>query len=107
MVGGIGRVSLPKADALLVPQGGATLLQIQTYLPGYAPESVTGTLSVHVSNAGLWVVGADVKVTSTGDPLAIVCSAACRGQEGESTARDLLTQLLRVLPTVVDAPPFD
>jgi hypothetical protein len=81
-------------------------LDIQLYLPLTAPECVTGHLWVHVERNGLVTVGHEVTETATDAVLAAGSTPALTHEEAVAKSHDLLTQYLRVLPSVVDAPPF-
>ena len=82
-------------------------VQIQLYLPSVAPTVVTGILRLHVGADGLVTIGYSVEVPGSDEVLALGATCALTRQEAEERALDLLAQYLRVLPSVVDAPPFD
>lgn len=80
---------------------------VQLFLPSVAPTVVSGVLRLHVGADGLITVGHEVKVPGSDEVLALGVTPALTRQEADSCATDLLAYYLRVLPSVVDAPPFD
>lgn len=81
-------------------------LVVQPSLPGTEPTHVTARVYVHHSADGRWSVGVDVRDPETGEQLAGGASRSLTAQEAEAESLDLLRQCLRVLPTLVDSPPF-
>jgi len=83
------------------------LIHVQWYLPTLAPSCVTGELLVHVDADGRASLGWSVYATANEEPIAIGASPPLSLQDSERESLAVLQQLLRVLPTIVDAPPFD
>jgi len=82
-------------------------IHLQPYLPGQLPTEVMGTVSISVSVDGVWTVGHEVRGLVDDDVLAIGVGPPCSANEALSVAQGLVSQLYRMLPTLVDAPPFD
>jgi hypothetical protein len=82
-------------------------IYLQPSLPGVTPEAVSGEVTVHVNRHGQCIVGWTVKDTSNDDMRAIGCTSPETLQDGASIADTVLRELLRMLPMLVDAPPFD
>lgn len=81
-------------------------VHVQHPLPGVPLEHATAHLHVHIAHDGLVVIGWSVHDTANLDQLALGCTHALDAQNGSSTARAVLEELLGLLPTLVDAPPF-
>lgn len=82
-------------------------VQVQPSLPGTSPQAVSGELTIHVSSSGQALIGWEIHDTASDEPRAIGCNSPGSLQDGAAEARIVLEELLRALPTLVDAPPFD
>jgi len=83
------------------------VIYVQTYLPELRPSCVTAELLVHVDQDGKCSVGYSISETASEATISLGTTGTLPLQDAEVVALDVLRQLLRVLPTIVDAPPFD
>lgn len=82
-------------------------VSVQPHLPGCSPHVLVGHVSIAVSSDGMTTVGWRVEDPMTGELLALGCLPPNALQDAERVSPDVLRELLRLLPTLVDAPPFD
>ena len=82
------------------------LSHIQPYLPGVTPHVLVGHVTYAIDSSGIVTVGHRIEDPLTGELIALGCEAPQNAEDANRTAADVLLQLTRLLPTLVDAPPF-
>jgi hypothetical protein len=82
-------------------------LDIQHRLPSTPPAAVSCRLTILASPTGATSVHVRLETVPEEETLCVAAALLNSWQDGAQTASAALDQLLRVLPTLVNPPPFD
>lgn len=82
-------------------------ISVQPTLPSCRPTAVAAAVSIVVTSSGLWTVGHELRELDFDQVVALGVEAPTTAHEAARQANDLVAQLNRILPSLVDAPPFD
>ena len=81
-------------------------VEVQPTLPDCAPEALSARLTILHTKSGATSVHWKVETVLTSEPVAIGAKLCSTHQDAVAVATDVLVELLRVLPTLVDSDPF-